>query len=176
MFPLRQGVSYGISSVRNTFNKGEEIPIHIWISNESPFEQQFSFCCETTFLQYFDLLDSAGHRIETAQEIRERKACEQDNLRARQEGLIPKACERGREELSGCDCSGITAVAPGSCKVIDGGTLNRADTAYDLQPGKYFIVEPQLPPNPDRSKSLLHEEERAKAVKHVEITINDKAP
>jgi len=42
-----------------------------------------------------------------------------------------------------CRCSTVLAVEPGSGQVVDQGTINRKDVAYELPPRHYRIRERQ---------------------------------
>jgi hypothetical protein len=143
MFPGRAGVAHGVSSVHDHFKKTEQIYVYIWVSNESANEQRYSACCEMTFLNYFDLVDSAGHSMASR-----------------------------RSPIFECDCSALPVVSSSSCKVIDGGTLNRPDTAYTLLPGRYTIVGREQRPNPGPAGSLTSPEGHSMA-KGLVITIGD---
>jgi hypothetical protein len=147
LFSRRGGLTFGVSSPRDHYEKGEQIHIHIWLSNEFNDKQEFYICCENTFLEHIKVLDESGNRLESVPEI-----------------AVRKAHEKGLESVQVCSCSGFSVVAAGSCRVIDGGTLNRHDTAYDLAPGEYSVEEREPKPGSDPSKSLLPPNDQSTAV------------
>lgn len=107
--------------------------VYIWLSNESTASTwPMGTCCEKTFLDKIQVIDAHGRRLESSLEIFERKT--------------------GSHADTGCDCSGPpTRYQPGFCGVIDSGTLNRPDTAYDLPPGAYVVEEKVASTDPSRS-------------------------
>ena len=97
-------------------------------------------CCEFSFLRNIQVLDASGHRVASSFEISE-----------------SKNREPGKTPIRVCTCSGpLTHYAPGSCGVVDSGTLNRPDTAYDLAPGKYTVTQ-KSPLNNDPFRSVQRE-------------------
>jgi carboxypeptidase family protein len=153
MFSRRGGLAYGVSMARDHFRADEEARIYIWLSNESAFADDRYSCCEMSFLSGIQVVDGNGLLLETGREILERKI--------RQEG---------HEPVTVCTCSGSVSLAPGRCGVVDSGTLNRRDTAYDLAPGDYFVVERTPKPSVDPSRSLLRNDPQEK-VPGLAITI-----
>jgi hypothetical protein len=125
MFSDGQGVNEGVSVLHSHFKKNEPAIIYIWLSNESEGPVDMFTCCEFSFLRNIQVLDASGHRVASSFEMSE---C---NNR-----------ETGKTPIRVCTCSGpLTHYAPGSCGVVDFGTLNRPDTAYDLAPGKYTVTQ-----------------------------------
>jgi len=122
MFPRREGIAYGVSIEKTRFKADERIRVHIWLSNESAKELRTTWCCQSTFLLYFRVLDALGESLPSKTD--------------------PDAI--GGPGW-GCGCSsGSGILSPhlhGFCGVIDRGTLNEPETAYTLSPGKYIIVE-----------------------------------
>lgn len=140
LFTRRDGLAFGVSSPLDRFKTNEEARIYIWLSNESNVPSGLMLtCCEKTFLDGIQVVDVQGHRLESSPEIFERKTHQQV-----------------REPVSGCSCSGpLRQYQPGFCGVIDCGTLNRRDTAYDLPPGAYVVEEKTAKASGDPSRSLL---------------------
>src|SRR5260370_127975 len=96
-----------------------------WLSNESDAPQHYGVCCELTFLQKIQVFNSSGLPLESAahKRLRERKS---DN-----------------DLVVACSCPTVLTVEPGSRQVVEQGTINRKDVAYELPPGHYTIRERQ---------------------------------
>ncbi len=135
------------------FKADKEARIYIWLSNESASANDRYSCCEMTFLSGIQVVDATGLRLETGREI-----------------LARKVRQEGHEPVTVCTCSGSVSLAPGRCGVVDSGTLNRRDTAYDLAPGKYFVVEQTPKPGVDPARSPLRDDPQEK-VPGLAITI-----
>lgn len=150
LFPSKDGLTFGVSTQRTQFQTGEDIHVYVWLSNKSPEDFTAVACCEQTFLSFFELLDSSGHRIENALEVFDRKTKQQ-----------------GREPVHVCTCSAVTQIRAGRCGVIDSGVLNRVDTAFDLQPGKYRIVP---------SEKLNKKQQRGGATEGLSLAIVRNSP
>jgi len=124
VFERRDGVAYGVSASGNTFPKKAEITVYIWLSNESQSSQQYLMCCEWTFLKRIEVWDAAGTRLDSAADVH-----------------LKDLQDKHQEWIEACGCSGWRTIEPGSCGVVDQGTINRKDTAYDLSPGRYTVGE-----------------------------------
>jgi hypothetical protein len=125
MFRRRDGVAYGVSTEKNRYTSKEQVRAYIWLSNQSTSDVVTSSCCELTFLRYIQVLDAAGRRLASVREDSNRKLPVEESVLA-----------------SVCSCSGpVMPNHPGFCGVIDFGTLNRPDTAYNLPPGEYTVFE-----------------------------------
>jgi hypothetical protein len=82
-------------------------------------------CCERTFLNEIQVIDAYGRRLESMPEFLNRKTLQQ-----------------GSTTVEVCSCSGpLRTYSPRFCGVVDLGTLNRRDTAYDLAPGIYIVEQ-----------------------------------
>jgi hypothetical protein len=140
LFTRRDGLAFGVSAPRDRFKTNEEARVYIWLSNESTAATGLmATCCERTFLDVVEVVDAHGLRLESSPEIFDRKTRQQ-----------------GRTPVHVCTCSGpLTQYQPGFCGVIDRGTLNRPDTAYDLPPGAYRVEEKTPKPGVDPSRSLF---------------------
>jgi hypothetical protein len=124
MFDRRAGIAFGVSAPQTTFHKGSDAVVYIWLSNHTETRKSYNACCEATFLQIIDVFDSSGHVLETAVEARLRS--------------LGRKSDRS---IAACSCSALRMVEPGTCRVIDQGTLNRKDAAYSLTFGHYTIRE-----------------------------------
>jgi hypothetical protein len=82
--------------------------------------------CELTFLQKIQVFNSSGLPLERAAHKRLRDEGKSDN-----------------DLVVACSCSTVLTVEPGSRQVVDQGTINRKDVAYELPPGHYTIRERQ---------------------------------
>jgi hypothetical protein len=137
MFSDGRGVNEGVSVLRSHFKKNEPAIIYIWLSNESEGPVDMLTCCEFSFLRNIQVLDASRNRVASSFEMSERKNR-----------------EPGKTPIRVCTCSGpLTHYAPGSCGVVDSGTLNRPDTAYDLAPGRYTVIQ-KSPLNDDPFRSV----------------------
>jgi hypothetical protein len=137
MSPRKDGVAYGVSTLKDDFKSGEELRVCIWLSNESDKDVMATMCCEQTFLLYIEVLDASGRPLTSASELRKQKALRE-----------------GKDWIVICTCSGPTKLyPPGFRGVIDTGTLNRPDNAYSLSPGEYIVLgsEPREPSIPTRN-------------------------
>lgn len=139
MSERRNGIALGISTPQSQAKEGDPLVVYIWLSNESFNKEALALgiwlwnedhdfyyggCCESTFLDWLKVSDARGVPLSSALELRERKIREE-----------------GREPVRSCTCSTeIRLFHPGFCGVLDGGTLNRPDTAYKLALGKYTVI------------------------------------
>jgi len=122
IFRRSDGLAFGVSTKQDVVRKNEPLVVNIWLLNESADNFYYGLCCESTFLDWIDVLDASGHRLPNSGEV--------------------KGSKRGIESVRVCTCSeAIHPHLPGFCGVIDSGTLNRPDTAYNLPPGKYSVTE-----------------------------------
>ena len=142
MFQSRDGVAFGISTLRTTVPKDGEATVYLWLSNESQSSRDYLACCNLTMFEKIDVFDSAGQRLESASDVQ-----------------LKTLQDKGQAYVSGCSCSAMLTIAPGSCCVVDQGAINRKDIAYTLPPGRYTVRErppsgsyPQSPPTPDSRK------------------------
>ena len=124
MFDRRAGIAFGVSAHQMTFHKSSDAVIYIWLSNHTDTRKTYAACCEATFLQILDVFDSSGRVLETAVDARLRN--------------LGRKSDRS---IAACSCSALRMVEPGTCRVVDQGTLNRKDLAYSLTPGHYTIRE-----------------------------------
>jgi hypothetical protein len=153
-FPSDKGLIFGVSFPRDHYKKIEEARVHIWLSNQSTTATQMLTCCEQSFLAMIQVTDVYGRRLESGPEIFERKALEQ-----------------GRTTIHVCTCSGpLTTYPVGFCGVVDQGTLNRSDTAYDLPLGTYIVEKRTPKSSPDPTSQPPHTDPKEK-VAGLAITI-----
>jgi hypothetical protein len=120
MFPLRNGVAYGVS-----LNPDKPLVVNIWMDNQTDKTQNYYICCNLTFAARIDLYDAKGHRIPSRIDFELEKA-----------GLADG------DAGWGCGCSGWSVVPPHTLQVVDGGDLK---ANYTLAPGSYSISERPIP-------------------------------
>ena len=135
-FPGHDGLAYGASVRHSTFPKDQKATIYIWLSNESQSQQDYLMCCEFTFLKRIEVYDASGVRLESAWDSK-----------------LRNAREKHQQTVEVCSCSAWRTVAAGACAVVDEGTINRKDTAYDLGPGRYAVGERELSDQENESRS-----------------------
>ena len=126
MFERQRGIAFGVSARKTEFATNAGASVYIWLSNESDAPQHYGVCCELTFLQKIQVFNSSGLPLESAA-----------HKRLRDEG------NSDSDLVVACSCSTVLTVEPGSRQVVDQGTINRKDVAYELPPGHYTIRERQ---------------------------------
>ena len=154
MFERHAGVAFGVSAPLTTYARDDEAKVYVWLSNQSQSSYDYSMCCERTFLKQIEVFDASGARLDSVWDV------EMRNWRDKHENPVEV-----------CSCSYVTIVTPGSCIVVDQGTVNRRNTAYDLPPGRYTITD-RLPTQ-DYRQSRPPEGNR-KTVTGVAIVIEDR--
>jgi TonB family protein len=128
-FPTEDGLRFGVSTPKDHLKENEELPVYIWLLNDSKdATPQMVTCCEISFLSYIQVLDFSGSPLESAFEIFQRKTRERSHDQS--------------TTVQPCTCSGpLVSYPPVFCGVIDHGTFNRRDTAYEMPAGKYIVTE-----------------------------------
>ena len=116
MFPLRNGIAYGVSAMPDKPGS-----LTIWMDNQTEQTQNCLFCCNSTFKDFIQLYDANGRRVPTKIEAENEKLKDSD-----------------RVLIQACTCSGWVNVPPHSLKVIDHGDLS---SNYAVSPGRYTIIE-----------------------------------
>jgi hypothetical protein len=155
MFERRNGIAFGVSVPKPVFARNADATVYIWLSNESNQPQRYYMCCELTFFKKIDVFDASGSLVESAYHRMLRN--------------MGKNYDTG---FAGCSCSGFRLVQPGSCSVVDQGTLNKKGISYDLPPGQYTIREGLEADGQPQPKS--HDENRASAGGRLAIMVTDR--
>lgn len=116
MFPVHDGVAFGVSS-------GPDRPSALvrWADNQTDKPVEFYSCCNSTFFNSIDVFDSSGHRVLSKEDL-----------------LVQRALEEGRETVEVCTCSGTFTVQPHTIQIVDSVEIS---VRYTLQPGRYIISE-----------------------------------
>ncbi len=151
MFRRRDGVAFGISTLHTTVSKDGDSTVYLWLSNQSRLPQGYDVCCNVTLFKKIEVFDSAGVRLENASDVR-----------------LKDLQDKDQAYVEGCSCSAMLNIAPGSCSVVDQGSLNAKGIAYDLRPGKYTVRER----SPSGSNSKLSLDSK-KETDGLSITVED---
>ena len=120
-FERRGGVAYGITASSENFKKGDNMQLYILLSNESNHLIERVVCCQFTFQNEIEVVNSSGSRVPSQRDLYNHKT---------------------KPELEDCSCSAILQLPSGFCGVVDAGSLN---AAYDLPPGTYKIIQDGMP-------------------------------
>ena len=117
LFPVKEGIGYGISEDRTTFSIGDAISLDVWVDNET--DRPYAFMtCEALFEWNVHVFDALGNRVLTRREKMERK---------------------GRPSVNACAGNVMMNVPARSCLTVP--RLIPLNALYDLTPGTYRIIE-----------------------------------
>jgi Carboxypeptidase regulatory-like domain len=128
MFPVRNGIAYGISSDPNKVSE-----LTLWIDNQSAEPVRAMSCCVATLFGEVEVFDSDGRRV-----------LSKADREAQQAG------SEGREMVDVCSCSVVFLIAPHTMQLFDFADISRE---YTLKPGRYTITER----NPPHTFNLITE-------------------